>query len=184
MATVFLDRDDTLIACSQLPPAPPPAAPGDLVDPGLVALLPGVLEACRRLHAAGHRLIVVSNQGGIARGAVSIREVEEINLRLDALLLGHEGKRLIEAYYFSPFHPKGQVPWLSREHSWRKPSGGMLLAAATELRLTLADAWLIGDAPRDVEAGIAAGLSPSRCLLIGPNEPWPDLAAAAAQVGL
>jgi D-glycero-D-manno-heptose 1,7-bisphosphate phosphatase len=182
MATVFLDRDDTLIACSELPPAPPPAAPGDLVDPSLVHLLPGVLQACREMVRAGHRLVVVSNQGGIARGAASIAEVEEINLRLDGLLRSEVGDRLIEAYYFCPFHPKGSVPGLVREHDWRKPGGGMLRAAACELGVRLADAWIIGDAERDVESGIAAGLDPARCLRIGPDEPWPDLLAASAEV--
>jgi D-glycero-D-manno-heptose 1,7-bisphosphate phosphatase len=73
----------------------------------------------------------------------------------------------VASYYFCPFHPKGNVPEFTREHPWRKPGGGMLHAAATDLGLTLADAWIIGDAPRDIEAGLAAGLDPAKCLLVG-----------------
>lgn len=167
MATVFLDRDDTLIACNDLPAPPPPAAPGDLVDPALVRLLPGVLDGCRALRAAGHTLVVVSNQGSVARGGASIALVEAVNRRLDRLLRDDAGRALVASYYFCPFHPKGNVPEFTREHPWRKPGGGMLLAAAIDLGLTLTDAWMIGDASRDIEAGLAAGLDPTRCLLVG-----------------
>jgi D-glycero-D-manno-heptose 1,7-bisphosphate phosphatase len=169
VATVFLDRDDTLIACTDLPAPPPPAAPGDLVNPALVRLLPGVLEGCRALRAAGHTLVVVSNQGSVARGGASIAVVESVNRRLDRLLRDDAGRALVASYYFCPFHPKGNVPEFTREHPWRKPGGGMLHAAATDLGLTLADAWIIGDAPRDIEAGLAAGLDPAKCLLVGPS---------------
>src|SRR5579862_6089257 len=67
-AAVFLDRDDTLMAANSSPAPPPPCAPGDVIDPGLVLLLPGVLDACRRLKRAGFALVVISNQGVVARG--------------------------------------------------------------------------------------------------------------------
>ena len=149
MATVFLDRDDTLIACTDLPAPPPPAAPGDLVDP------------------AGHTLVVVSNQGSVARGGASIAVVESVNRRLDRLLSDDAGRALVASYYFCPFHPKGNVPEFTCEHPWRKPGGGMVHAAAKDLGLSLTGAWMIGDAPRDIEAGLAAGLDPMRCLLVG-----------------
>lgn len=164
---VFLDRDDTLMAANSLPAPPPPAAPGDVIDPSLVRLLPGVLEGCRRLRSAGFVLIVVSNQGVVARGGGTLEAVEAVNARLRDLLRDTSGRSLIEATYFCPFHPKGRVPRWTAEHPWRKPGGGMILAAAEELGLDLASSWLIGDADRDVAAGIAAGLRPERCLRIG-----------------
>ena len=83
---IFLDRDDTLIHCNELPPAPPPAKPGDLVHPQLVRLLPGVLDACIALRDAGFRLVVFSNQGVVARGAAPLRLVEAVNQQMRALL--------------------------------------------------------------------------------------------------
>lgn len=150
---VFLDRDDTLIACNELPPAPPPAARGDLVDPSLVRLLPGVADGCARMIARGYTLIVVTNQGGAARGALSLSQVEAVN---DALRIALNIPDLL--VYFCPLHPKGNITHLTREHPWRKPSAGMILAAATECNITLPESWLIGDAHRDLDAGIAAGI--------------------------
>lgn len=177
MRAVFLDRDDTLIECNGLPPPPPPAAPGDLTDPALVRLLPGVLEACAAMKNAGYALVVVSNQGVVARGGATVQRVEEVNRRVGELLSVH-GQPLIDRFYFCPYHPRGTVPEFAHEHPWRKPAPGMITAAAADLGLDLAASWLIGDAERDIQAGIAAGLDPARCLRIGPAH-YPDLPAAA-----
>lgn len=164
-AAVFLDRDDTLIVCRNLAAPPPPAAPGDLIDPALVALLPGVLEGCGALREAGFALVVVTNQGTVARGGATCETVERVNDRLRELLTIKE-RGLIDAVYYCPFHPKGMVPEFTREHPWRKPGAGMILAAAEDLRLDLERSWLIGDAVRDIEAGVAAGLG-ERCVRVG-----------------
>lgn len=162
---VFLDRDDTLIVCNDLPPPPAPGAKGDLIDPSLVQLLPGVREGCHRLRAAGFTLVVVSNQGSVARGIATPLAVERVN---DAVRSALGMQHL--PFYYCPFHPKGLVPFFTREHPWRKPAGGMILASAAELSLDLDRSWLIGDAARDIEAGVAARLAPSRCLRLAPGE--------------
>ena len=169
-AAVFLDRDDTLMAANGLPPPPPPAAPGDVVDPALVRLLPGVREGCERLKSAGFVLVVVSNQGVVARGGASLEEVERVNDRLRALLVDADGAELIDAVYVCPYHPRGNVPEFTREHPWRKPGPGMVLAAAEELELDLSKSWLIGDAQRDIEGGVAAGIARERCLRVKDGE--------------
>lgn len=143
---VFLDRDDTLIHCSDITPD------GDLGDPALVQLLPTVHEGIRRLHAAGFPLIVVSNQGGVARGRYSTAEVDRVNRRVNELL-----DDLIARFYYCPWHPNGTVPEFTREHPWRKPQPGMLLQAAQDLGIDLSRSWMIGDADRDAEAGERAG---------------------------
>jgi len=86
--------------------------------------------------------------------------------------------------YYCPYHPDGSVSAYAREHPWRKPQPGMILAAADDLRLDLSRSWLIGDAPRDCQAGIAAGLDPARCLLIGRESSGPVDVLAAAMVVL
>ena len=70
------------------------------------------------------------------------------------------------------------------EHPDRKPAPGMLTRAATDLGLDLSTSWLVGDAPRDVDAGRAAGLDPARTLLIGhhADADAPDLRAAADRI--
>ncbi len=163
---IFFDRDDTLIRNRGLPVGPPPAVAGDLVDPELVELLPGVLEACAQLASLGLPMIVVTNQGVIARGGMSLDGLDAIHNRLHDLL-SIDGHRLITAIYSCPFHPLGTVEPFNVEHPWRKPQPGMFLAAAQEHDLDLSASWLVGDAPRDIEAALAAGIAPERALLVG-----------------
>ena len=151
---VFLDRDNTLIAND-----------GDLGDPAAVTLLPGVGEGLLRLDEAGFALVVVTNQGGVARGRFAEADVRAVHRRLGELVDEASGRRgVIDAFYFCPFHPEAPLPAYRREHPWRKPSPGMLLQAAADLAIDLGASWLIGDAPRDIEAGRRAGC---RTVLIG-----------------
>ncbi len=186
-AAVFLDRDDTLMEANALPMPPPPAKAGDVVDPALVRPLPGAAAACRALREAGYALVIVSNQGVVARGGATCGTVETVNSRLRELLERESAwdtnsGPLIEAFYYCPYHPRGTVPEFAREHPWRKPAPGMILAAAADLGLGLARSWFIGDAPRDIEAGLAAGIPADRCLLVGPGAPLRGVADAADRI--
>ena len=89
------------------------------------------------------------------------------------------GASLIDAVYFCPFHPLGSVPEFAREHPWRKPAPGMILAAAEDHALNLARSWVIGDQRRDIEAGRAAGIADDRLLMIGERGRARDFAHAA-----
>ncbi len=165
---VFLDRDNTLIAND-----------GDLGDPAQVRLLEGVADGLRRLREAGHRLVVVSNQGGVARGRFTEADAEAVNRRLAELADEAAGREdLLERFYICPYHPQGTVDAYRREHPWRKPQPGMLLQAARDLDLDLQRSWLIGDQPRDIAAGRAAGC---RTVLISPQQ-HPDEGDATAVV--
>lgn len=175
---VFLDRDNTLIAND-----------GDLGDPALVRLLPGVPAALRALRDAGFRLVVVTNQAGVARGRYSEDDVDAVHQRI-AELVDREsgGGDLIDRFYYCPYHPEATVDEYRRDHSWRKPNAGMLLQAARDMKLDLGRCWMIGDQPRDMEAGRRAGC---RTILIGPaasetQKPAPDALApdfgAAARI--
>lgn len=181
---IFLDRDDTLVANAELDwsAARPPLRPGDLCDPERLVLLPGALDACRALRRAGFRLVVVTNQGLVAMGGGALADVHATHDRLHALLADAAGEPLLDAVYFAPHHPGGAVSPFDREHPWRKPKPGMILAAAAELRLDLQRSWLVGDAGRDLDAARAAGLAPERCLRVGADAPHRDLAAAAAHI--
>jgi histidinol-phosphate phosphatase family protein len=158
---VFLDRDNTLIAND-----------GDLGDPALVRLLDGVAEGLHALRDAGYRLVVVSNQGGVARGVFTEHDVDAVNDRLNAL-----AGDVIDRFYFCPHHPEAAIEKYRGEHPWRKPQPGMILQAAHDLNLDLARSWVIGDQERDIIAGHAAGC---RTVLIGgeSHEVKPTIAAA------
>lgn len=145
---IFLDRDGTLV--------PDDANAG---VPARTTLVEGIAPSLRRLRDAGFRLVVATNQGGVARGRFTEHDVDAVHERLSDLLDQQTGlKRTIERFYYCPFHPKGTVPEYTREHPWRKPKPGMLLQAAQDMELEVERSWLIGDSPRDVAAGRTAGL--------------------------
>lgn len=166
---VFLDRDNTLILND-----------GDLGDPARVELRPGAGPALRRLREAGFQLLVITNQGGVARGKYSERDVDAVNQRVAELIDAQASSvGLIDRFYYCPYHPEGTVAEYRREHPWRKPQPGMLLQAARDLNLELSACWMIGDQNRDIAAGKAAGC---RTILIRSQEaehpsPRPDFIA-------
>jgi len=171
---VFFDRDDTLIECNGVTPS------GDLGDPSLVSLKPGAREAIEALKKTGFVIVVITNQGGVARGNHTCSDVFRVNARLNELL-----GNTVDAFRFCPWHPKGTLePW-TREHPWRKPSPGMILDASASLRIDLAQSWVVGDADRDCEAGKRAGC---RTILIGEapsahaDSVTPDLAGAVRTI--
>jgi len=164
---IFLDRDNTLIE-----------NPGYISNPDQVKLLDGVAEALIELGAMGYKLIVVSNQSGVARGIVTEKVLGEIHKRLEQLLA--EKGVYLDRIYYCPYHPDGVIPKYRKESDWRKPNPGMLLAAAKELDINLGQSWVIGNSSRDIEAGLRAGC---KTILINhsshykqprPGEPKPD----------
>lgn len=166
---VFLDRDNTLIAND-----------GDLGDPTRVALLEGVPEGLLRLRDAGYRLVVVTNQGGVARGRYGEEDVDRVHREIAGLLDQAAGRRgLIDRFYYCPYHPEAVLPEYRREHPWRKPRPGMLLQAARDLGLDLPASWMVGDQIRDIEAGRAAGC---RTVMVG-DAPPDDAAPPTTSAG-
>ncbi|GAA3080027.1 hypothetical protein GCM10020000_77330 [Streptomyces olivoverticillatus] len=141
---VFLDRDGTVTE-----PRHYPSRPADLV------LQPGVGPALRRLQDQGRRLVLVTNQSGLARGLFSLRTLDAMHRHLRAMLQAH-GVRL-DGIYVCPHHPDGTVDGLSFRCACRKPEPGLLLGAAEELDIDLAASWMVGDFRSDVEAGRLAG---------------------------
>jgi D-glycero-D-manno-heptose 1,7-bisphosphate phosphatase len=137
---VFLDRDGTLNAAVVREGKPyPPATVEEL------ALLPGVVEGCARLKAAGYALVVATNQPDVGRGTQSRAAVDAIHARLCALL---PLERVEASYDTGAEDPPSP---------FRKPAPGLLLRAARELGLDLARSWMVGDRWRDVDCGRNAG---------------------------
>ena len=120
-------------------------------------MLPGVIDGLCLLRDAGYRLIVVTNQAGIARGYYGQSDMEHLHDHLRKLLAEHDV--FLDAIYFCPHHPQGSVEALSIECDCRKPSPGMLLRAARDLNVDLAASILIGDKLSDIQAGKRAGVA-------------------------
>ncbi|MBL8038954.1 MAG: lipopolysaccharide heptosyltransferase II [Nitrospira sp.] len=135
--TIFLDRDGTLNP-----------DPGYIKSPDQFELFPGVPEALGRLKRAGARLILVTNQSGIARGFLSRHNLEAIHTKL-AHELGQAGVTL-DGIYFCPHHPDDGC-------GCRKPNRGMIDQAVQERGLDLERSYVIGDHLRDIELAKRVG---------------------------
>jgi D-glycero-D-manno-heptose 1,7-bisphosphate phosphatase len=152
---IFLDRDGTLNEMVY-------DETHGLLDsprrPEQVALIPGAAAFMREARTLGYKLVVVTNQPGIAKGTLPLPELEAVNGRL-AELLKQEGAWW-DALYFCPHHPKGQ-PGVASPYvmacDCRKPKPGLLLRAAVEMDIDLHASWMVGDGLNDIQAGNAAG---------------------------
>ena len=145
---VFLDRDGTINRYV-----------GYLTDINNFELLPGAAEAIRKINLSGYLAIVVTNQPSVARGDLTMDQLQEIHKKMETLL-GKEGA-YIDHIYVCPHHPDkgfpGEVPELKISCECRKPKPGMLLQAARDYNIDLESSWMIGDDQRDIQAGINAG---------------------------
>ena len=145
---IFLDRDGTINKYV-----------GFLRNIDEFELLPGVEEAIKEINESGYLAIVVTNQPVIARGEVTVEELNEIHKKLETEL-GYKGA-YIDGLYYCPHHPhkgyEGEIPELKIDCECRKPKPGMLLKAAKDFNIDLSKSWMIGDGENDVKAGKAAG---------------------------
>lgn len=138
-AGILLDKDGTLVV----------DVPFN-VDPARIRPTPGALEGVRRLHEAGYRIAVVSNQSGVALGHFAESALGAVEASVRRLLA--EAGVPLAGFYYCPHHPD-----VDGECDCRKPRPGLLRRAAAELGLDLARSWMIGDILNDVEAGRRAG---------------------------
>jgi D-glycero-D-manno-heptose 1,7-bisphosphate phosphatase len=143
---VFMDRDGTLIEEA-----------GYLDNLDRLAFFPSTVDALRLLGRAGFRLVVVTNQSGIALGLFDepfVRGTHDaLHARLDAA-----GAR-IDGWYFCPHHPAGQVAALTMTCGCRKPAPALAHQAAADLGIDLARSWMIGDRWGDVQMAANAGMA-------------------------
>ena len=175
MKLVILDRDGTINHDSA----------EHIKSPEEWRPIKGSLEAIARLTQADYRVVVATNQSGIARGLFDTRTLFAIH---DTLLraLAQVGGR-IDAFFFCPHQAEAGC-------ACRKPQPGMLLEAARRFNVALDDVYMVGDAQRDLEAAAAAGAKPVLVLTgkgvetrdAGKMPPgtriFPDLAAFAAHL--
>lgn len=152
---IFLDRDGTINQYV-----------GFLRDIDELKLMDGVSDAISTINKSGYLGIVITNQPVIARGEVSVEELEEIHKKMETLL-GEKGAYIDDLFY-CPHHPdkgfEGERPELKIKCQCRKPNPGMLIEAANKYNIDLQQSWMIGDGKNDIEAGKAAGC---RTVLIG-----------------
>jgi D,D-heptose 1,7-bisphosphate phosphatase len=141
---VFFDKDGTLVEDD------PPN-----IDTAHVRFYPDVFEAMRLLTEAGYDLVIVTNQSAVAQGGCNEADVRGMHTYVKHRL-ADEGVSLA-GFYYCPHQADAPVIPYAVPCECRKPQPGLLLQASRELRLDLAQSWMVGDILHDVEAGRWAG---------------------------
>jgi D-glycero-D-manno-heptose 1,7-bisphosphate phosphatase len=141
---IFLDRDGVIVEDT-----------GYVSSPEELILFPDVIPVLKKLQPS-FRLIVVTNQSGVARGYFTEDDLFAIHERLIHMLADH-GVRL-DAIYYCPHHPKVGKNEYRIECECRKPKPGLLRLAAEEFGIELDKSFLIGDKDIDIQAGRAIGI--------------------------
>lgn len=134
---VFIDRDGTIAR-----DVPYCSRPEDF------ELFPGVSGAIQKLNRSGYKVVVITNQSGIARGYFTEQTLSEIHARMISLLAGQDAQ--IDAVYYCPHHPDDKC-------DCRKPQPSMILKAAKDLDIDLSASYMIGDTEMDCEMAVRAG---------------------------
>jgi D-glycero-D-manno-heptose 1,7-bisphosphate phosphatase len=143
---VFLDRDGTVNV-----------EVGYLSNLNQLRLIPGAGEAIKRLNRKGLKVVLVTNQSGVARGFFSESFVLETHVLLRKML-SQEGAN-IDGIYYCPHHPKAGNSHYTKECDCRKPGTGMINRAAKDLSIDVNKSFVVGDKWSDVELGQRAGAS-------------------------
>jgi len=149
---VFLDRDGVL---NDLVYDPEEGRSSSPVSAKELRVFPFVADAVKRLKGMGFLVIVISNQPGVAKKQFTEAELRRMNAKIDREL-SSKGTSL-DGEYYCLHHPDGMVRRLSISCDCRKPKPGLLLRAAKEMDIDLAESYFVGDGLIDVQAGKRAG---------------------------
>lgn len=139
---VFVDRDGVINQ--------------DMIDLGemdRVSLVDNVGEALDRIKEMGYLIVIVTNQGGIGYGLLTLGDFISVMGRISDRIGGIPWDRV----YFSPYHEKARIERYRGDHPDRKPNPGMILRAVADLDIDPGSSWMIGDHLKDIEAGNRAG---------------------------
>ncbi len=141
---VFLDRDGTI--CEEV---------GYIHSVEQMKLIPRSGEAVRLLNQGGFKVVVITNQAGVARGFLPESHLQQLHAELNRLL--REKGAHVDAIYYCPHHPTEGTPPYLLECDCRKPATGLLHRAASDLSLDLPSSYMIGDHFSDIECGQRVG---------------------------
>lgn len=145
---IFLDRDGTINVYK-----------GFIRNIQDFELLPDTEKAIEKINKSGFLCIVITNQPVIARGEVTVKQLNQIHNKMETLL--GKGGAYIDGLYFCPHHPhkgyEGEIAELKIECECRKPKPGMILKAAEDFNIDISQSYMVGDSENDILAGKNAG---------------------------
>jgi D,D-heptose 1,7-bisphosphate phosphatase len=167
---VFLDRDGTINE-----------EVGYLDSLDKLKIIPSAYEAIRLINESGMKVVVISNQAGVARGFFTEDFVKITHEHLQTAL--RQQGATIDNFYYCPHHPTEGIEPYRKDCNCRKPAPGMLLRAVQDLNIDLTRSYLVGDRFNDMEAGkkigvrgilVKTGFGQSLLQDDGPDEATPE----------
>jgi D-glycero-D-manno-heptose 1,7-bisphosphate phosphatase len=159
MKAIFLDRDGVINELVYYAEHGIMDAP---FTPAQVKVLPGVPKALEDLKDLGYKLVIVSNQPGIAKGFLDEDTFVQISQAMHTQISSNGN--FIDAEYYCFHHPQARIEKYRRDCQCRKPKPGSIIQAAAEMDLDLKSSWMLGDGVTDIQAGSKAAC---RTILIG-----------------
>ncbi len=141
---LFLDRDGAIVEEVNY-----------LHRPEDIDFIPGAIEVIRKANQLEIPVIIVTNQAGIGRQYYNWSHFIEVQKKILTVLFD-EGAS-IAGVFACPHHLDARAPYFHKDHPWRKPNPGMLLAAQEKMGVELSGSWIAGDRAGDVRAGLNAG---------------------------
>ncbi len=159
MKAVFLDRDGVINELAYYPEA-------GVIDSPLTVeqfrLRPHVGKAIKLLNQMAYKVIVISNQPGIAKNHFNLNTLRKMDAKMKTELRAQGAS--VDGIYYCPHHPDGENSEYRVICPCRKPEPGLLLQAAKDYGLDLVRCYMVGDSLTDVQAGRKAGC---KTILIG-----------------
>lgn len=153
---VFLDRDGTINEDVNY-----------LYKQEDFVFIPGTIEAIKIFHELRYKVIVITNQAGVAKGYYEETDVILLHKYIDELLAVED--TYIDAYYYCPHHTEGIVEGYKCECKCRKPNIGMIEKAVKDFNIDLDESIIIGDKEIDIQTGEKAGIG--KCILLKSGHP-------------
>ena len=152
MKAAFIDRDGVINELCYFPDA-------DVIDspftPRQVRLLPHAAKGIRLLNRLGLKVVVISNQPGVAKKNLTLATLTAINDRILEEL--HRRRATIDGIYCCLHHPQAKLKRWKKRCDCRKPKPGLILRAASEMQLDVRRSYMLGDSLSDIQAGCRAG---------------------------
>lgn len=141
---VFIDKDGTLLI----------DVPYN-VNPEFIEFNEYAIEALKLLHEQGYKIIIISNQPGVALGYFTESELTVVGETIATRL--QENGIALTGFFYCPHYPSGKNKTYAMSCNCRKPQPGLITIAADEMHIDVMQSWMIGDILHDVEAGNRAG---------------------------
>ncbi len=149
---VFLDRDGVVNELVYFPEQ-------GVIDSPFIAsqfqLCRGIIPAVNKFQNAGYKVIIASNQPGIAKGHITEENFVKIKETMKKQL--KKGGAVLDGEYYCFHHPDARVKQYKVDCKCRKPKPGLILQAAKDMNIDVSQSWFIGDNLTDIKAGKNAG---------------------------